>query len=210
MKTYEVFMNNQIQGPYSVAEIESMILDKSIDCNSKISDDNGRWVLITDFFPSLFLQHDISLVEADRLDKYNKNRFENSISSSTKITQHDGIGRVTFAGVSILIGIFGLILSSISVIDTHIVCLAMGATIMLPAVSRLKDIGKNPAWCFLFLVPGVCIVVWIPCLLLPTGYQRHRQLDLPAKIIIGIFVAILMYGYLSLKRLVYSLHQVMF
>lgn len=102
--------------------------------------------------------------------------------------KYDGIGR------------FGFLISNIAIMAL-IALLGVGygppivligwLLLMLPASSRLKNIGRNPAWCLLLLVPLLNLFVIAPCLLLPPGYQDYRRLDTAAKMIAWLLVAAL-------------------
>jgi hypothetical protein len=104
--------------------------------------------------------------------------------------EYEGISRIGFVCSYVAIIILAVSISSVGGYAgawSLILLLLM----MLPVSSRLKNLGRNPAWCVLLLVPGVNLFVIVPCLLLPPGYQYHRRLDTAAKVIAGLLVAAL-------------------
>jgi uncharacterized membrane protein YhaH (DUF805 family) len=56
--------------------------------------------------------------------------------------------------------------------------------LQVPTFFRLKNIGTNPWWCILMLVPIANFLVWIRCIVLPAGYQDTSKLDTAAKTMI--------------------------
>ena len=125
---------------------------------------------------------------------YSPPRADSLPSDSTQIVEYEGIGRLAFVGAAFGILLVGALFSALTPIAGFLV----GLVIMIPASSRLKNIGRNPAWCLLLLVPLLGLFVTVPCFLLPSGYQQHRKLDLAGKIVAGIFVALLVLVFISI------------
>lgn len=48
---------------------------------------------------------------------------------------------------------------------------------------RFKNIGRNPWWCLLMLVPVLNLLVVVPCLVLQEGYADTKKLDTGGKVI---------------------------
>ncbi|HYF34057.1 MAG TPA: hypothetical protein VD994_02115 [Prosthecobacter sp.] len=107
------------------------------------------------------------------------------------IQVYEGIGRPGFIITYALIIFVGSSLSSGTGMPGPIMLLT-ALLMLLPVSSRLKNIGRNSAWCVLLFVPIINLFVIVPCLLLPPGYQDSRKLDLPAKILAGLLVAALL------------------
>jgi len=59
------------------------------------------------------------------------------------------------------------------------------------AYQRCKNIGMNPWWSLGIMVPFLNIFVGLRCLAYPEGYEDHKTLDTPAKVILGILVTLL-------------------
>ena len=202
MQTYHLYLNEQTQGPYSKAEIETRIHDRSIDSITKIAVDGGGWVGVAEVFPSFFphpSSDSVTLASVDLLSSnpYTPPRTNIPLSDSTPVVKYEGIGRLAFVGAAFAILLVGSLFSAIAN-GSSIGGILAGLVMMIPASSRLKNIGRNPAWCLLLLVPLLGLFVTIPCFLLPPGYQHHRRLDLAAKIIVGIFVALLVLVFISI------------
>lgn len=104
--------------------------------------------------------------------------------------EYDGIGRLGFVIAYALIVMVGGSLSTGTGMQGPIMLLS-ALLMLLPVSSRLKNIGRNSAWCVLLFVPIINLFVIVPCLLLPPGHQQHRKLDLAAKIIAGLLLATL-------------------
>jgi hypothetical protein len=202
MQTYHLYLNEKIQGPYSKAEIETRIRDRSIDSTTQIAVDGGGWVGVADVFPSFFPAPDTNLVGAVAVDSipsnpYTPPRTNTPLSESIPVVKYEGIGRLAFVGAAFAILLVGSLFSAVTD-GSPIAGILAGLVMMIPASSRLKNIGRNPAWCLLLLVPLLGLFVTVPCFLLPPGYQQHRRLDLAAKIIGGIFVALLVLVFISI------------
>lgn len=106
-----------------------------------------------------------------------------------KRARHDeGMGRlgffVAFLVVMILAIKFGDLFGTMP-------SLFVGAMVLPVAYSRINNIGSNPKWAFLSLIPGLGLLIFVPCLLLPPGYADEKRLDLAAKIILGVAAALL-------------------
>lgn len=117
----------------------------------------------------------------------------NIVPETTQILpeNYPGIGRLAFFGSIILIGILSNALAAAS--RSAIAGMLVMVLALFPSHSRLKNIGRNPNWCFLIIVPILSLFITIPCLVLPAGYQYHRKLDTPAKIIAILCVAFLIF-----------------
>lgn len=199
MQTYHLYLNEQIQGPYSKPEIETRIRDGSVDSITQIAVDGGDWVRIADVFPSLFSQENTNSVgsvatESNSSNPYSPPVADPPLSNSAKVVKYKGIGRLDFAGSAFVILLVGSFISD----PTPIAGIVAGLFIMIPASERFKNIGRNPAWCLLLLVPLIGLFITVPCLVLPAGYQQHRKLDLAAKIVGGIIFILLFLGFSSI------------
>ncbi len=54
-------------------------------------------------------------------------------------------------------------------------------------VLRLKNIGAPLWWVALLVIPYINFLVWLGFQALPEGYADHRNLDIPAKVMFGVF-----------------------
>lgn len=58
---------------------------------------------------------------------------------------------------------------------------------LIPVYYRLKNVGMNPWWCLLALIPLANLIIGARCLIFPEGYQDTRQLDTPGKVMVWLF-----------------------
>jgi uncharacterized membrane protein YhaH (DUF805 family) len=108
-----------------------------------------------------------------------------------------GFNRLQYFLFSMGIGIVNMMLTMMFA-DTPAVAMisivdAIGVSIYI-IVMRLKNVGASPWWTLGFIVPLLNIYVGLMCLAFPEGYQTHKQLDGPAKIIIGLFLGVFVLG----------------
>ncbi|MCW0217276.1 MAG: hypothetical protein OJI67_03035, partial [Prosthecobacter sp.] len=69
------------------------------------------------------------------------------------------------------------------------------AIVLIPplfAQSRLKNIGMNPLWCLIMLIPIVGVLIHLRCLILPEGFADTKKMDTAGKVIMGILAALLL------------------
>lgn len=73
----------------------------------------------------------------------------------------------------------------------YLACLVVYiGVVLLLGWLRLTNIGAtNPAWCIGLLVPMLNVVIGIRCLVCPEGYDDHRELDPPGKLVLGLTLA---------------------
>lgn len=74
-----------------------------------------------------------------------------------------------------------------------VVLFMLAASIYL-LVQRLRNTGANGWWAAAMFVPLLNIYIGIKALAFPEGYDDHKQLDGPAKIIIGLVVGLMVLG----------------
>ena len=65
---------------------------------------------------------------------------------------------------------------------------------VIPVYLRLKNIGMNPWWCLLALVPLLNLFVAIRCLVFQEGYVETEQLDKVGKVITASFFGVVIGG----------------
>ena len=70
--------------------------------------------------------------------------------------------------------------------------------IMYLVAQRLINIGSSPWWCLGMFVPILNIFVGVRCLVCPEGYNDHKKLDTPAKIMLGIAIAIILLAIIAI------------
>lgn len=81
---------------------------------------------------------------------------------------------------------------------TIVALLAYLGVLFYIAGQRLINIGSSPWWCLGLMVPLLNIFVGIRCLICPEGYSDHKTLDTPAKVILGLAIAMIVLAVASL------------
>lgn len=122
---------------------------------------------------------------------------------------YGGIGRLAYFGLSILVGIVGVmgnVLISLVVSQA-----AVSQTTSIPVISmaivgglgllnligwvtigvlRLKNLGMNGFWVLGLFVPILNLAIAILLIAAPEGYADHKTLDTPGKLIVGIHLGL--------------------
>ncbi len=194
MSAYHLYIDNQVQGPYSKAEVESRLSSGLLAPDTQVSVDGGKWIGVTDAL-SASNRVDVALPQLHDSPQVASNPYFSPESQQTtppsiQKIKHPGFGRLGYAIFVFGIALFSSVLSTMAG-GEPIFVLAGQLVMLLPLSERLKNIGRNPAWCFLALVPLVGLFITLPCLIAPPGYQQHRKLDTAAKIILGLMAALI-------------------
>ena len=66
-----------------------------------------------------------------------------------------------------------------------------------PVFYRLKNIGMNPWWCLLMIVPIANLFVGVRCLVFQEGYQDTKKLDKA-----GMIITYIVFGFIGLCILI--------
>jgi hypothetical protein len=101
----------------------------------------------------------------------------------------EGIRRLSCFWIFLGLGIFHTLFNSSD--PTGIAMLMVALGYVLAAYSRLKNIGMNPWWCLLMIVPFANLIVVIRCLAFQENYQNSKKLDKAGKIIASIVIGII-------------------
>ena len=110
-----------------------------------------------------------------------------------------GIQRLPYLGIMIGLAIVHqgpiarVAAADSSGVATLMVTLLFIVVCFISAYYRLKNIGMNPWWCLLILVPIAHLLVVIRCLAFQEGYADTKKLDTAGKVIIvlGFFVLVI-------------------
>jgi uncharacterized membrane protein YhaH (DUF805 family) len=184
MSAYYLHFENQVQGPYSEAEVRARFDTGYLQPDTQICISGGQWARLADTLPSLFPPPAPLVSASCSTASITPPVASSSPPEAATAVTSEGIGRLGFLiwiiGIAVLVGI----LKEDSWGSGFTALLSIGL-VLIPASLRLRNIGRNPRLCFLLLVPIIGLLVTIPCLVLPADYQKHRKLDLPAKIIGG-------------------------
>lgn len=102
-----------------------------------------------------------------------------------------GIGRLLFFVLFISVNIIGFALLFVTTKegDRSFMGVLMIVAVFAPVIYRLKNIGRNTTWSLLILVPIINLIVILPCLILPEGYDFTKKLDKASKIIVAAIFA---------------------
>jgi len=87
---------------------------------------------------------------------------------------------------------------------TLLVALFFMVVSFIPVYYRLKNIGMNPWWCLLMLVPIANLLVGIRCLVFQEGYVDTKKLDTAGKVItyivLGLFILVIVAVVIAVMR----------
>lgn len=107
------------------------------------------------------------------------------------MAKYAGIGRLAFFVACLLIVGLRLCVMSQDQKSATIIMLITWGLLLWPASLRLKNIGRNRAWCLVLPVPVLNLFVIVPCLMYPAGYEDHGKLDTAGKMVKGLFLCLL-------------------
>lgn len=133
--------------------------------------------------------------------------FGDVAAADIPLRQYGGIRRLPYFGYSFLVNIVTQVMQGLAVTSDMAglayaaIPISVVAAICL-AWQRCKNIGMNPWWCLGIIVPLVNIFVGLRCTAYPEGYEDHKTLDGPAKIIIGLFVGAIVLTIIAVVALV--------
>jgi hypothetical protein len=202
MAAYHLHIDKQVHGPYSETEVKTRIETGAIRPDSWVSVDGGDWERLSVSLPHLFVDpagpEEVGLEPTDSPGQFNpyqppRTSVEPVMMQENLVsTPFGGIGRLGFLASFVCIACVGGLLSAVTQGGPIATFLTAGV-LLIPVSSRLTNIGRNPAWCFLMLIPLLGLFISLPCFFLPEGYEKHRKLDLPAKIMGGVFFALFIF-----------------
>jgi uncharacterized membrane protein YhaH (DUF805 family) len=122
------------------------------------------------------------------------------LNTSAHAGDYPGMRRLPYFGWSLGIQFVYYAMLAVGGENPAMVMLALaamtGASIYL-LVQRLRNTGSNGWWAALILVPLVNIYIGLKALAFPEGYDDHKQLDTPAKVIMVLFLGSIALGILA-------------
>lgn len=123
---------------------------------------------------------------------------------------YGGIGRLAYFGCSFLANLVYQGLQKVGRDErSPTLLLAAIAVLVIATVAigfqRCRNMGANGWWALGLFVPILNIVVGIKCIACPAGYQDHKTLDGPGRVLIGllvgaIFLVAIMVIFIMLER----------
>lgn len=127
--------------------------------------------------------------------------FDQNLSPVTGARHYGGIRRLPYLGIAFGLGITQIVVLTAMANNESLQALVLVALLFFVAISfipvyyRLQNIGMNPWWCLLMLVPIANLVVGIRCLICQEGYEDTKKLDTAGKIvtfiILGLFLIVI-------------------
>ena len=122
------------------------------------------------------------------------------LTTSEASASYDGIGRLAYFLRSVALQVVsGFALGTLAALEASDfgIGAVVGYFLMLAgmfyiAVLRLRNQGASSWWALGLGVPLLNIYVGLRLLAYPEGYADHRTFDTPAKVIIGLFLAVVL------------------
>jgi len=200
MPAYHVCIANQVVGPISEAEVKARLAAGEIHADSLVSTDGGAWARLADALPAPHapVAQVSMLPPLNVVNPYTPPMAHISAPSALPLRRYGGIGRLLFLVGFVAAVFLGGLIGSVLQFYGAALNFLMTALILIPACFRFKNIGRHPAWCALLFVPLLGLFITFPCFVFPAGYQDHRKLDLPAKIMLVLLPFALIGGVLWL------------
>ncbi|MDX2038325.1 MAG: hypothetical protein SFX72_16870 [Isosphaeraceae bacterium] len=100
-----------------------------------------------------------------------------------------GIGRFTYFLLSSVVGVVVFLTGQFL---PPLACLIVGNFVMIfVSMGRLQNIGMNPAWGLLSIVPLANWVLGVRCQIFPKDYFQTRTLDTTARVILTVIFVVL-------------------
>lgn len=104
----------------------------------------------------------------------------------TQLRHYGGIRRLPYLGFILGLVILQAILASAD--PSGIAPLVVTVGSFFAVYHRLKNIGMNPWWCLIMIVPIANLLIGVRCLVFQEGYQDTKKLDKAGQIITYIVV----------------------
>jgi uncharacterized membrane protein YhaH (DUF805 family) len=205
MISYYILNEESAQGPYTLAELLDRYDTRQISSETFVCEHGKAWVRVSDLLASIARQGTSNALNVNHkgvappVSAGGVTKAADVASHEVDDWEYDGFGRLNFGFLTIGIAVFGGIVSALTRSDWFGVLVALGL-MFLPTIERLKNIGRSRAWSLLLLVPliGTCLTAL--CLVLPPGFENHKTLDAPAKVMI-VLAAVAAYLTLTLVLL---------
>lgn len=200
MNPYYVAPNHQQQGPFDASHIEAMFHAGQLQSDDLCWQEGmADWLPVSEVFPALAQPYQAT--EAVH------NPYAAPLAAPMAPPEkpdgmanfkgnYGGIGRGVYIGGQFLIfSLLALLGSAATNSSNSGDILFTVAIVLIPplfAQSRLKNIGMNPLWCLIMLIPIVGVLIHLRCLILPEGFADTKKMDTAGKVIMGILVALLL------------------
>lgn len=133
--------------------------------------------------------------------------FDQKLESSAGSRHYGGIRRLAYLGIAIGLGVAQNVVLELFANDEALQSLSLGVILVFLILSfisvyyRLMNIGMNPWWCLLMIVPIANLFIVIRCLVCQEGYEDTKKLDTAGKIVtfivVGLFLLVIAIAILS-------------
>lgn len=127
--------------------------------------------------------------------------FDQKLESVAGNRHYGGIRRLAYLGIAIGMGVAQNVVLGLIANDNALRSLSLGVVIVflilsfIPVYYRLMNIGMNPWWCLLMIVPIANLFIGIRCLVCQEGYEDTKKLDTSGKIVtfivVGLFLLVI-------------------
>jgi len=190
MKKYHINKNGSQSGPLTEKEIQHKIT------NGELSTSDYCWTEGMQQWQTI--ENTISLTSNPYSPPNLSKDYPHAMA--TQIKHYGGIRRLPYVGIIIGLSLFQAIVTASDPSGVGILVLLFGC--FFTVYYRLKNIGINPWWCLLMIVPIANILIGFRCLAFQEGYQDTKKLDKTGKIItyvvVGFFALLILLVAVSL------------
>lgn len=190
MTQYHITSKGQQLGPFPESDVQSMLANGTIAATDLCwAEGMPDWKAVHEVIPQSRNVPPPPPVQAQQ--------------SALQGKHYGGIRRLPYFGIMIGLAIFQNVLAAgLAQADSSgggvlFIALIFMVISFFPVYYRLKNIGMNPWWCLLMLVPIANLLVGIRCLVFQEGYEDTKKLDTAGKVITYIvlgFVILLVLG----------------
>ena len=201
MSSYLLYVDNQIYGPYTEADLRIGFQSRRLPEDTPACDESRICRRLVDLVPSLFApptppppEPSIFLpasMAATKAAAAPVMRRENSPPVSFE-KEYEGIGRLAYFGANMLLLVVSVVMGYMfkGLPSGAVVLLMLMIMGMYLTARRMKNIGWHQAWCLTDLFPLVGAFVSVAATACPPGYAVHHKLDAPGKVVVVLFVVL--------------------
>lgn len=177
MTSYYVGINGQQKGPFSLPQLEIMFNTKKIQLIDLCwTEGMESWQPISQVLPEVGVQPD-----QEAFNPYLPPATQSIAPTNDLKSYYGGINRLTYFGCNFLLGLLSLTLTN------PIFLFILVALSLVIVALRLKNIGMNPWFCLLGVLPIVNIFIGYRCIACQEGYADTQILDGTGRVITWIF-----------------------
>jgi len=188
-------------GPLTPAEFARAISSGAITPETLIWEQSmTEWTpahLVPDLVPLFPKRQTTSVPPSMRANVKIQEASSPSLSHASPLSSSE----TTFAGINrryYCLILFGLLIATVMFSAVVGGNSPIGIVVLYPGIIwasflRLQNIGRNPWWSLLVIVPILSLWIFVVGTTLPTGYQSHRKFDTGAKVVSCFWILLLLY-----------------